>query len=202
MDADVNKTSGSLTKPRLIVGLGNPGKDYRDTRHNAGFMVLDEVAQRMKVEFQLEKRWNSLLARFGNTWLLKPQTFMNDSGTAVAGVARFHKLTAAEALVVFDDVDLPLGTLRLRPSGSAGGHNGMRSIIAHLGTDAFPRLKIGIAPVQAGRPAGEKLVGHVLGRFREEERPAVGEMIQRAADAVMQTLQTGLDAAMNAFNRK
>lgn len=205
MDAEVKAvTAGSSgVKPlRLIVGLGNPGKDYRDTRHNAGFMVLDELAQRMKVDFQLEKRWNGLTAKSGNTWLLKPQTFMNDSGKSVSGLARFHKLSASETLVVFDDVDLPLGTLRFRPSGSAGGHNGMKSIIAHFGTQDFARLKVGIAATEAGRPAGEKLAGHVLGRFSEAERPAVGEMIQRAADAVMQALQNGLDAAMNAFNRK
>jgi PTH1 family peptidyl-tRNA hydrolase len=202
VESEINAPPGSLKSPRLIVGLGNPGKEYRDTRHNAGFMVLDEVAQRMKVDFQLEKRWNALSARAGNIWLLKPQTFMNESGSAVNGLLRYHKLTAPETLVVFDDVDLPLGTLRMRPSGSAGGHNGMRSIIAHLGTDMFPRLKLGIAPGPSGRPAGEKLSSHVLGRFSEAERPALGEMIQRAADAVMQALQTGVDAAMNVFNRK
>ena len=156
----------------------------------------------MKAEFQLEKRWNSLLARVGNFWLLKPQTFMNDSGSAVSGLLRFHKLTAAETLVVYDDVDLPLGSLRMRLSGSAGGHNGMRSIISHLGTTEFPRLKLGIASSDSGRPDGEKLSGHVLGRFSEAEKPELGVMIQRAADAVTQALQIGLDAAMNVFNRK
>ena len=189
----------SLTIPRLIVGLGNPGDQYRNTRHNVGFMVLDEVAQRMGAGFQLEKRWNTLLARSGSTWLLKPQTFMNLSGDAVASVGGFYKLPAQETLVIYDDVDLPLGTLRLRPAGSAGGHNGMRSLIARLGTDAFPRLKLGIA-AEAGRPAGHKLSGHVLGSFTEDERPVLAEMIQRAADAVMHALRSGLGAAMNAFN--
>ncbi len=191
---------GSLRIPRLIVGLGNPGINYRDTRHNVGFMVLDEVAQRMGAGFQTEKRWTSLLARSGATFLLKPQTYMNLSGEAVQSASHFFKLPAAETLVVYDDVDLPFGTLRLRPSGSAGGHNGMRSIIARLGTDAFPRLKLGIAPL-GGRPAGHQLSSHVLGRFTEEERPALAEMIQRAADSVMHCLRFGLDAAMNVFNR-
>ena len=133
---------GSLSTPRLIVGLGNPGEQYRNTRHNVGFMVLDEVARRMGAAFQPEKRWNCHLARSGATWLLKPQTFMNLSGDAVAAVSHFYKLTPQETLVVYDDVDLSLGTLRLRPAGSAGGHNGMRSIIGRLGTDAFPRLKL------------------------------------------------------------
>lgn len=191
---------GSLSTPRLIVGLGNPGEQYRNTRHNVGFMVLDEVARRMGAAFQPEKRWNCHLARSGATWLLKPQTFMNLSGDAVAAVSHFYKLTPQETLVVYDDVDLSLGTLRLRPAGSAGGHNGMRSIIGRLGTDAFPRLKLGIA-ADAGRPAGHKLSSHVLGSFTEDERPALAEMIQRSADAVLHCLSAGLAAAMNAFNR-
>lgn len=186
--------------PRLIVGLGNPGNDYRDTRHNVGFMVVDEVARRMGVEFQTEKRWKCLLARSGSVSLLKPQTYMNASGDAVAGIASFFKLQPAECLAVFDDVDLPLGTLRLRPSGSAGGHNGMRSIIARLATDQFPRLKLGIASA-SGRPAGHQMSGHVLGRFTEAERPDLLIMIERGADAVIHCLRSGLDAAMNAFNR-
>lgn len=192
--------SDSLSTPRLIVGLGNPGDQYRNTRHNVGFMVLDEVARRMSAGFQAEKRWNSQLARSGSTWLLKPQTFMNLSGDAVASVSHFYKLPAQETLVVYDDVDLPLGTLRLRPAGSAGGHNGMRSIIGRLGTDAFPRLKLGIA-AEAGRPSGHKLSSHVLGSFTDDELPVLGEMIQRAADAVLYCLRSGMEAAMNAFNR-
>ncbi|MBL9143528.1 MAG: aminoacyl-tRNA hydrolase [Verrucomicrobiaceae bacterium] len=186
--------------PRLVVGLGNPGTEYRDTRHNVGFMTIDEVARRMGIEFQMEKRWKSLVAKQGNTVLIKPQTFMNASGDAVLAVSQFFKLDQQQMLVVFDDVDLALGTVRMRPSGSAGGHNGMRSIISRTGSDAFPRLKLGIANAE-GRPAGHKLSGHVLGRFTEEERPALLQMIQRAADAVMQSLRSGLEATMNAFNR-
>ena len=191
----------SLSIPRLIVGLGNPGETYRDTRHNVGYMVLDEVARRMSTTFQHEKRWNCMLARSGATWLLKPLTFMNLSGEAVASVAHFYKLKPAETLVAFDDVDMPVGSLRLRPSGSAGGHNGMRSIISLLGTDEFPRLKLGIA-AEGGRPAGHKLSGHVLGRFSEDERAGILQVVDRAADAVALALRSGIDAAMNLFNRK
>jgi PTH1 family peptidyl-tRNA hydrolase len=186
--------------PRLVVGLGNPGLEYRDTRHNVGFMIIDEVARRMGTDFQTEKRWKSLLARSGSTFLAKPQTFMNASGEAVTAIAHFFKLKPEQTLVVFDDVDLPLGSLRMRPSGSAGGHNGMRSIIGLIGTDAFPRLKVGIAAAN-GRPAGHKLSGHVLGTFTEDERPALGEVVQRAADAIIHSLRSGLEAAMNTFNR-
>ncbi|MDB6119128.1 MAG: peptidyl-trna hydrolase [Verrucomicrobiaceae bacterium] len=191
----------SLSIPRLIVGLGNPGESYRDTRHNVGYMVLDEVARRMSTTFQHEKRWNCMLARSGATWLLKPLTFMNLSGEAVAGVAHFYKLKPAETLVTFDDVDMPIGSVRLRPSGSAGGHNGMRSIISLLGTNEFPRLKLGIA-AEGGRPAGDKLSGHVLGRFSEDERAGILQAVDRAADAVALALRSGIDAAMNLFNRK
>ena len=190
-----------LSIPRLIVGLGNPGETYRDTRHNVGYMVLDEVARRMSTTFQHEKRWNCMLARSGPTWLLKPLTFMNLSGEAVSTVANFYKIKPAETLVAFDDVDMPIGSLRIRASGSAGGHNGMRSIIAHLGTDAFPRLKLGIA-AEGGRPAGHKLAGHVLGRFTEVERAGILQSVDRAADAVLLALRSGIDAAMNLFNRK
>ena len=188
-------------KPRLIVGLGNPGIEYRDTRHNIGFMVVDELARRFGVSFTEEKRWHGHLAKFAGGYLLKPTTFMNDSGRSVLAVGQFYKTPPAETLIIYDDVDLPLSRMRLRLSGSAGGHNGMKSLIRTLSTDAFPRLKVGIATT-AGRPAGERLVGHVLGKFRDDERTELAIMIQRAADAVTAALQTGLGAAMNLFNRK
>lgn len=186
--------------PRLIVGLGNPSNDYHDTRHNIGFMVVDELARRLKISFTEEKRWHGLVAKFPGGWLLKPQTFMNDSGRSVRGLSQFYKILPAETLTIYDDVDLPLGRMRLRLAGSAGGHNGMKSLISTLGTDAFPRLKLGIA-AESGRPAGERLVCHVLGKFREDEKPTVQIVIQRAADAVIGSLQSGLGAAMNLFNR-
>jgi PTH1 family peptidyl-tRNA hydrolase len=194
-------TSSSLNAPRLIVGLGNPGETYRDTRHNIGFMVLDEIAKRMGTAFREEKRWTGLVAKFTGGYLLKPLTFMNESGRSVQSVGHFYKASPAQTLVVYDDVDLSLGRLRFRASGSAAGHNGIRSLIASLSSDEFPRLKVGIA-LAAGRPAGERMVGHVLGKFTAEEQPALQSVIQRAADAVLSAVDSGLEAAMNVFNRQ
>jgi PTH1 family peptidyl-tRNA hydrolase len=190
-----------LNAPRLIVGLGNPGETYRDTRHNIGFMVLDEIARRLGAAFREEKRWTGLVAKFTGGYLLKPLTFMNDSGRSVQSVAHFYKATPAQTLVVYDDVDLPLGRLRFRTSGSAAGHNGIRSMISSFGSDEFPRLKVGISPAN-GRPAGERMVGHVLGKFRTEEQTELQIVIQRAADAVLSAVDRGLEAAMNVFNRQ
>jgi PTH1 family peptidyl-tRNA hydrolase len=194
-------TSSGLNAPRLIVGLGNPGETYRDTRHNIGFMVLDEIARRLGAAFREEKRWSGLVAKFAGGYLLKPLTFMNESGRAVQSVGHFYKASPAQTLVVYDDVDLPLGRLRFRTSGSAAGHNGIRSLIASLGSDAFPRLKVGIASA-AGRPAGERMVGHVLGKFRAEEQTELQIVIQHAADAVLSAVDRGLETAMNVFNRQ
>lgn len=190
-----------MNAPRLIVGLGNPGETYRDTRHNIGFMVLDEIARRMGAAFREEKRWSGLVAKFTGGYLLKPLTFMNDSGRSVQAVGHFYKASPAQTLVVYDDVDLPLGRLRFRTSGSAAGHNGIRSLISSLGSDEFPRLKVGISPAD-GRPAGERMVGHVLGKFSTEERPVLQTVIQRAADAVLSAVDRGLETAMNVFNRQ
>lgn len=190
-----------MNAPRLIVGLGNPGETYRDTRHNIGFMVLDEIARRMGAAFREEKRWTGLVAKFTGGYLLKPLTFMNDSGRSVQSVGHFYKASPAQTLVVYDDVDLPLGRLRFRTSGSAAGHNGIRSLISSLGSDEFPRLKVGISPAD-GRPAGERMVGHVLGKFSAEERPVLESVIQRAADAVLSAVDRGLETAMNVFNRQ
>lgn len=187
--------------PRLIVGLGNPGNSYQDTRHNIGFMVIDVLAVRLGAAFQVEKRWESHVAKFAGGFLVKPQTYMNLSGRAVGSVGRFYKIPPQETLVVFDDVDLPLGRLRLRLSGSAAGHNGLKSLIATLGTSEFPRVKVGIG-ADNGRPAGDRLVEHVLGKFSDEEKAAVAQAVDRAADAVMGALESGLGAAMNFFNRK
>ncbi|MFN0077872.1 MAG: aminoacyl-tRNA hydrolase [Prosthecobacter sp.] len=187
--------------PRLIVGLGNPGETYRDTRHNIGFMVLDEIARRLGTAFREEKRWTGLVAKFTGGHLLKPLTFMNDSGRSVQSVGHFYKTTPMQTLVVYDDVDLPLGRMRFRNSGSPGGHNGIRSLVAAFGTQDFPRLKVGIAPAD-GRPAGERMVGHVLGKFSAEEQPALQAVIKRAADAVLSAVERGLDSAMNLFNRQ
>ena len=201
MASGADSTSSGLNAPRLIVGLGNPGETYRDTRHNIGFMVLDEIARRLGTAFREEKRWTGLVAKFNGGHLLKPLTFMNDSGRSAQAVGHFYKTTPAQTLVVYDDVDLALGRLRFRTSGSAAGHNGIRSLISAFGSAEFPRLKVGIAPID-GRPAGERMVGHVLGKFRAEELPALQTVIQRAADAVLSAMDRGLDATMNVFNRQ
>jgi peptidyl-tRNA hydrolase, PTH1 family len=199
---DGTQVSQASPVPRLIIGLGNPGDTYRDTRHNIGFMVIDELAHRLGLSFTTEKRWDCLLAKFAGGWLMKPLTFMNGSGDAIRAVSHFYKLTPAETLVVFDDVDLPLGRVKMKLRGSAAGHNGLKSIISRLGTDEFPRLKVGIASEDGTRPAGDRMVGHVLGKFRAEEKPAVDAVIKRAADAATAAMKSGLAAAMNLFNRK
>jgi len=180
----------------LIVGLGNPGRQYEGTRHNIGFMLLDRLAASAGAAFETRPKWQGQVARLGDgTLLLKPQTFMNLSGRCVRQVASFHKWPAAEVLVVYDDAALPLGRLRFRERGSAGGHNGIRSLIEHLGGEDFPRLKIGI-----GDSGGGNMTGHVLGRFREDEREAVENTLASAMGAVQLALSQGLAAAANRYN--
>lgn len=181
---------------RLIAGLGNPGRQYAGTRHNAGFFVLDELARRAAATFLFESKWNADVATCGGRTLMKPQTFMNLSGEAVGGYLRYHRLDPAEVLVVYDDTALPLGDLRIRRSGSAGGHNGLRSIIAHLGTEEVPRLRVGIGAAQSS------LHNYVLGRFSEDELPVLNASVSRAADAIAHAGEHGLDAAMNIYNKK
>ncbi len=184
---------------KLIVGLGNPGRAYAHTRHNVGFDVVDELARRMGIGFRRSWRFPADLAEGElsgeRAVLAKPRTFMNRSGEAAGPLMRKKGLQPAEVVVVVDDVDLPVGRLRLRAAGSAGGHNGLKSLIAHMGSDRFPRVRVGI-----GRdPAGET-TGHVLGRFAPEEQLAMREAIARAADAVAAALRDGWDRAMNEFN--
>ncbi len=179
---------------RLLVGLGNPGREYERTRHNIGFMILDEVAKRAGVTFQHQSSWRSEVAASGALRLCKPMSFMNLSGEPVSHLTRFFKIGPAEMLVVLDDTALPLGKLRLRTTGSAGGHNGMQSIIDRLGTAAIPRLRVGI-----GSPSCE-MTSHVLGRFSSDELPAISESITRAVEAIDYAQTAGLEAAMNKFN--
>ncbi len=164
-------------------------------------MVVDALASQLHAPWTHEKRWDCELAKFAGGWLLKPHTFMNASGEAVAAVCRFFKIEPQEVLAVYDEVDLPLGALRFRTRGSAAGHNGVRSLIAHLGGESFPRLKLGIGPAN-GRPAGERMVGHVLGKFAEAEKLQVEDAVGRAVEAVRTALRSGLATAMNLYNRK
>jgi PTH1 family peptidyl-tRNA hydrolase len=183
----------------LIVGLGNPGRKYAGNRHNAGFHVVDHLAATCGLHFD-EQRNRAALARGrveeAGVALVKPQTYMNLSGEAVGAVARFFKVPPERTLVIFDDLDLPLGTLRLREQGGAGGHRGMASVIAHLGTRDFPRMRIGI-----GRPAGQMPPeAYVLQDFSADEKGLMEQTYERAVDAVRVTLREGFQMAMNRFN--
>ena len=181
---------------KAIVGLGNPGREYAGTRHNIGFDVVDEVARRWNVQL---RPWKSVadvvVVGTRGAVLVEPQTFMNLSGDAVSRLSAFHKLTPQDVLVVVDEVQLPVGRLRARRSGSAGGHNGLKSVIQHLGTE-FPRLRIGIG---RGNPKLD-LADHVLSRFARDERDSVAEAVNRAADAVELFVENGLEAVMSRFN--
>lgn len=185
---------------QVVFGLGNPGRRYEGTRHNVGFDVVDELARRAGVEFKTSWRLRAKACSWRvdvrNVWLVKPQQYMNLSGLAAARFKRRRGTEPAEMLVVVDDVELPLGQLRLRKQGGAGGHNGLRSIIRDLGSDGFPRLRLGVG----GGDADRDLTGHVLGRFRPNERGAVEETVARAADAVECVLEEGVDVAMNRYN--
>ncbi len=179
-----------------MVGLGNPGKDYAGTRHNVGFEVLGRLAAAAGLSFQREKKWQAEACRTPEgLLLLKPQTYMNLSGRAVAAAARFYKIPAEKVLVVYDDVALPLGQQRFRMTGGSGGHNGIQSLIIELGSRDFPRLKIGIGGVP-----GSRLTGHVLGRFREEEREVAEKALASAVDAVQVALSEGVSKAANRYN--
>jgi PTH1 family peptidyl-tRNA hydrolase len=183
----------------LIAGLGNPGREYRDTRHNIGFMVLDRLAGRLGERFaRLESK--SLVAKAthqGSRLILaKPQTFMNESGRAVGGLIRFYKVPLDHVLVVYDDVDLPFGTLRLRPMGGSAGQKGMRSILEQIGTEELARLRMGI-----GRPPGKMDAAvYVLRPFSAAEVGLLPELLDRAADAVLVFVAEGLEKAMNTYN--
>lgn len=183
---------------RLVAGLGNPGREYENTRHNAGFLVIDRLMTRLGMSLSFSGNWQSLWARTADGCMfLKPQTFMNLSGRAVRACGQFYKIAAAETLVVYDDLALPLGQLRLRKEGSSGGQNGMESVIEHLGTNAVPRLRVGIGAAGQHR----SMVDHVLGTFSAAERQELDGAIDRAADAVEHARQHGVEAAMNVFNR-
>jgi peptidyl-tRNA hydrolase, PTH1 family len=180
---------------RLIAGLGNPGREYQRTRHNVGFMVLDRLAADAQLPWEYSAKWSAGWAK-SDVIMVKPATFMNRSGEAVAAIANFYKIAAQEVLVVLDDLALPLGRLRVRTQGSSGGHNGLESVIEHFGTKSVPRLRVGI-----GAAPSHGAVDYVLGRFFEEEKTLVDVSIKRAAEAVKCAVDKGLFAAMNVFNQ-
>jgi len=188
---------------RLVVGLGNPGREYEGSRHNIGFRVVDKLAADAGAAWQTRSKYEADIAAVklsGHQVLLaKPRTFMNASGRACAALLRWHQLTPEQMLVVVDDADLDVGRLRLREKGSAGGHRGLLSIAQCSGSEQYPRLRIGIGRPQPGR-AADGLVGFVLGRFREDERPQVDEAVARAARAIECAVVRGVAAAMNEFN--
>ncbi len=191
-----------VSSPWLIVGLGNPGPRYANTRHNAGFKALDELARRTGLRFS-GKQANAEIARgsiAGQAVILaKPQTFMNNSGQSVSGLARFYKVPHNRLLIVYDDIALPLGTLRIREKGSAGGHNGLTSVINHAGTPSIPRLRIGVDQPLDPR---HSRIDWVLGRFTKEEQKVLDEVIPRAAEAIESVLRDGLERAMNVYNTR
>ena len=186
-----------MSEIRLIVGLGNPGREYEQTRHNVGFMVLDRLAQQTGCQFETQARWECAIAKLpeSSVLLMKPLTFMNLSGRSVGKILRFHKWLPEQVLVVYDDVSLDLGRIRIREKGSHGGHNGIRSLIEHFGGDVFPRIKLGI-----GSADKEEMTGHVLGKFRDTEQETLQNMLAMAVKAVQDSLSRGIAASANLYN--
>lgn len=193
------KEAESGNPPYLIVGLGNPGPEYRENRHNVGFMAVDKLAEALEVKFTKVQN-EAMVAQAGTgegrIVLAKPRTFMNNSGVSVSQLVRFYKVPLEKLLVAYDDVDLPFETLRLRAEGSSGGQNGMKSIIQKLGSQEFARLRIGV-----GRPKGRMSTpNHVLQDFARSEQQALGFVLKRASDAMQTFVAEGIVTAMNKFN--
>lgn len=194
-----------VVSPRLIVGLGNPGEKYARTRHNVGFDVIDALSKRWGVDLTGNRKFQG---DFGEGFakpgykvgLLKPSTYMNRSGQSVRAVVDWYKLAPEAVLVVYDDMALPLGRLRVRPTGSAGGHNGMKSLIAHLGSQNFPRIRVGIGSGDLVSDRDRAVVAHVLGKFRPDEKPLVQTTLDWAVEAIEEVLFKGMEAAMSDFN--
>lgn len=183
---------------KLIVGLGNPGKEYAGTRHNCGFMVIDRLASKLNVDVD-QNKFKGLYAKVKyhgeDIILLKPQTYMNLSGESVNAVMNFFKIDKDDLLVIYDDLDMPVGKLRLRKTGSAGGHNGIKNIIAHLNSQDFKRIRVGI-----DRHKYMNVADYVLSRFSKVESEAIEQGIENAANAVLDYLDNGFNHAMNYYN--
>ncbi len=196
---------------KFIVGLGNPGAEYQDTRHNIGFMVLDklqkELVQGVPSPWQKDEKKNVLTAKIGDLILVKPQTFMNKSGFAVRALLDFYKLTPENIWVIHDDIDLPLGKIKIREKGGSAGHNGVISIIEQVGTDAFVRFRLGIGRGVDTPKKGENrnlhhrsVISFVLSRFRQSEAGELKHLVKHGTEAVQMALDKGIDKAMNRFN--
>lgn len=198
----------SLIIPQLIVGLGNPGSKYEQTRHNIGFAALDQLARSWQVPLAENRKFQAVfgegLSPNGKRIrLLKPLTYMNASGQAIRAVVDWYKLSPESVLVIYDDMDLPVGRIRLRLSGSAGGQNGMKSAIAHLGTQNFPRLRIGIgSPKISPHDSDKDAVSHVLGKFAPTEARLMTEVLRMVVDAVELSLKQGVEKAMSLYNSR
>jgi PTH1 family peptidyl-tRNA hydrolase len=193
----------ALVIPQLIVGLGNPEPKYDKTRHNIGFDAVDALAKSWQISWSENRRFQALFGegrgpKGDKIRLVKPLTYMNRSGQAIRAVMDWYKLPPESVLIIYDDMDLPVGRLRLRLSGSAGGHNGMKSAIAHLGTQNFPRLRVGI-----GKSTTDKdTVSHVLGKFSPQETQLMPEVLQLVVDAVELSLKQGIEKAMSLYNSR
>ena len=192
-------TEEEETKVKIIAGLGNPGMKYAGTRHNIGFAVIEELAERHGIRLtdgKFRGRIGTGIIGGTKVLLVQPQTFMNNSGECIGPLCGYYRTEPEDLLVVYDDVALDTGRIRIRKSGSAGGHNGMKSILSHLGTQSFPRLRIGVGK----KPAQMDLADHVLGHFSREDLTAVRKAVGEAADAVEMVLAEGIDIAMNRYN--
>ena len=199
----MTEAAQNLVIPQLIVGLGNPEPKYEQTRHNIGFAAVDAASRSWQIPMSENRKFQGAFGEgklnADKIRLLKPLTYMNNSGMAIRAVTDWYKLPPSSLLVIYDDMDLPLGKIRLRLSGSAGGHNGMKSAIAHLGTQNFPRLRIGIGK-QDTTTNDSSTVSYVLGRFSSAENKIVSEVLQLVLEAVELAVKQGIEKAMNRYN--
>ncbi|MCT7951533.1 aminoacyl-tRNA hydrolase [Ancylothrix sp. C2] len=204
-DSTKPKTEPTLVIPQVIVGLGNPEPKYDQTRHNIGFAAVDALARVWGVSLVENRKFQGLFGegmgpKGERVRLIKPLTYMNRSGQSIRAVTDWYKLPVESVLVIYDDMDLPVGRMRMRLSGSAGGHNGMKSTIAHLGSDNFPRLRIGI-----GKPVktqGDPTISHVLGKFSPEENALMPDVLQLVIEAIELSLKQGVEKAMSLYNNR
>jgi peptidyl-tRNA hydrolase, PTH1 family len=203
----IDTSSPALVVPQLIVGFGNPGAKYDQTRHNIGFAAVDKLARTWQISLSENRKFQGEFGEgrgvgAGKIRLLKPLTYMNLSGQSVRAVTDWYKLPPGSVLVIYDDMDLPIGKIRMRLSGSAGGHNGMKSAIAHLGTQSFPRLRIGIGSPKHPDSSDKDTVNHVLGQFSKAESQVLTEVLQSAVAAIELSLNQGVEKAMNLYNSR